>query len=628
MRTLFPTEAPSREERIAFINEIGVMNGMRFIEVAYSSFLVDVVAKYAIYVYGDNGLLVESQTLSNGTHENKSDMILFAYVEFLEQDMESTAFALVDEFDNLVQFLSNSEVVTALEGPAEGAISTKISPQESLRRQITSELPASQEKMRSDTDTAKSMSSSLVGSGCSYDDFVFGIRVSTLGRINIDQTIQGCLGSPTSQEQIATDPASKNGLSKGGIVIFSVSSALIMGILVMVVIQTRKKKIPTKREQQTITTALPTGQDISKPVLNIAEGDEFIADTGDSHNTQIDEVVNEIGGLSPFRPRSPKADSPNGFWNTIFWVGSIGNSSRASVEDDDGTDDIQIEPNLRDHFAMNTTNDGRSTLNPSQRFRSFFRRTTLDVDAGGAVMPGANDPMREPVHNASEHTPFGDLDNAIENQDWEAKSELKSLKSPMENLKATDIMSSFVVADNEPAGNIIATNACSNPTDPDKPGVLATAVTVKVRTPQIKLPIAQQDNNSLATTDCAASHASLIQAIENHSKDLLQQTNGRSSVKPLLQKDETAIMIGQLIDVKDWPGLSEFVSREEAINNTVLERMNHRRENLTKEHEIRVRDNIKTELDAIKLRRSGRDEKADVGLPRIETTAKEDEVDD
>ena len=107
-----------------FINELGNFKGADFIEVAYSSFLGSSINNYNLYLYSGKGLLLALESLTEGGNSLNGLTFTFAFYPNMTADVE--AVALVVDEEEVLNFLSLGEVVTAIDGPLEGMDSKDI----------------------------------------------------------------------------------------------------------------------------------------------------------------------------------------------------------------------------------------------------------------------------------------------------------------------------------------------------------------------------------------------------------------------------------------------------------------------------------------------------------------------
>jgi hypothetical protein len=124
---------------------------------------------WTIYYYnGSNGQSYATSSLSGVAPPSGASVVSVNQAGI--QNGGSDGFALVDNNNNVVQFISYEGTVTATNGPASGMISTDVGVQETSSTPIGHSLQ-------------------LAGSGCSYGDFSWQNPASnTEGRVNNGQT--------------------------------------------------------------------------------------------------------------------------------------------------------------------------------------------------------------------------------------------------------------------------------------------------------------------------------------------------------------------------------------------------------------------------------------------------------
>ena len=124
---------------------------------------------WTLYYYnGSNGQSYATSSLSGVAPSSGVAVVSVAKAGI--QNGGSDGFALVDNSNNVVQFLSYEGTVTARDGPANGMLSTNVGVQES-------------------GSTPVGYSLQLAGSGCSYGDFSWQNPSSnTKGSVNNGQT--------------------------------------------------------------------------------------------------------------------------------------------------------------------------------------------------------------------------------------------------------------------------------------------------------------------------------------------------------------------------------------------------------------------------------------------------------
>jgi hypothetical protein len=139
----------------------------QFVEVAVTAGTN--LSGWTLYYYnGSNGLSYATSSLSGVAPS--SGVAVVSVDKAGIQNGGSDGFALVDNSNNVVQFLSYEGTVTARNGPANGMLSTNVGVQES-------------------SSTPIGYSLQLAGSGCSYGDFSWQNPASnTKGSVNNGQT--------------------------------------------------------------------------------------------------------------------------------------------------------------------------------------------------------------------------------------------------------------------------------------------------------------------------------------------------------------------------------------------------------------------------------------------------------
>lgn len=201
---------------------MGKVNGKDFVEVAYHDYLFLGIVRFKVYFYDDEGMVMESIRLAPGNFSQNGLTLTFVVAE----TGDTAAAALVnDNSKEVLYFLSTSGVVLAVEGPAEGMISTDIS------AQVLSRLLQEEEG-----EQGGNSSSSLVGNGCEFEEFMFAETPSTPGAPNVGQVLQDCKGfePPTAAPSFFV-PGGEDGISTGAIIGIAVSGGLLCIISVLLI---------------------------------------------------------------------------------------------------------------------------------------------------------------------------------------------------------------------------------------------------------------------------------------------------------------------------------------------------------------------------------------------------------
>ena len=339
-----------------FINEIGTINGAEFVEVSYSSILGSRIANYSFYLYSGDGMVLDSASLSEGTRNLNG--LTFTYVTY-----DAEAIALVNaELEEVLFFLSNGDVVTAVDGPAEGMDSTNIMElmgNENNETEIENTIRTLQEGNVNETVEP---SISLIGIGCEFDEFVFGVTSPTPGDVNVGQEIRGCHGASTEEPSAAPAAApavapaaapaaapsalssaapsaapsatpsirsgATDGISTGGIVAISVSSVLLVAVLFYLF---RRQH---GGEQEATIEEDPVTFKTTKRSFDIETGEEFMADTGDVEENSVS---------------TSKSKRSGNWWNSVYWTSAGGAdaksfSDEAKKDEDVASPEIQFSP--------------------------------------------------------------------------------------------------------------------------------------------------------------------------------------------------------------------------------------------------------------------------------------------
>jgi hypothetical protein len=147
----------------------------QFVEVAVTAGTN--LSGWTIYYYnGSNGQFYATSSLSG--EAPSSGVSVVSVTKAGIQNGGSDAFALVDNSNNVVQFISYEGTVTASNGPASGTTSTDVGVQET-------------------SSTPIGYSLQLAGNGCSYGDFSWEDPASnTKGSVNNGQTFSCQSASP------------------------------------------------------------------------------------------------------------------------------------------------------------------------------------------------------------------------------------------------------------------------------------------------------------------------------------------------------------------------------------------------------------------------------------------------
>ena len=232
--TSLPSAMPSITPASVFINEMGSFEGADFIEVVYSSFLGSGINNYTFHLYSGEGLLLASESLTEG--DNSLNGLTFTFAVYPNTTADVEAVALVDDKEEVLNFLSLGEVVTAIDGPAEGMDSKDIMP-------IMGNAMASNEDAVNETETRRRLEDSgnetevdssfgLVGTGCEFDEFTFAMNFATPGYVNVGQDILDCHGTDAPSASPSIDFGGEDGISTGAIVAISISGGLLLLVLV------------------------------------------------------------------------------------------------------------------------------------------------------------------------------------------------------------------------------------------------------------------------------------------------------------------------------------------------------------------------------------------------------------
>ena len=72
---------PSITPASIFINELGSFEGADFVKVAYSSFLGSIINNYNFYLYSGEGLLLASESLTEGDTSLNGLTFMFAFIQ-------------------------------------------------------------------------------------------------------------------------------------------------------------------------------------------------------------------------------------------------------------------------------------------------------------------------------------------------------------------------------------------------------------------------------------------------------------------------------------------------------------------------------------------------------------------
>jgi hypothetical protein len=140
--------------------------GTKFVEVAVTAGTN--LSGWTIYYYSSDGMFYATSSLSGVAPS--SGVSVTSVEKTGIQNGRSDGFALVDNSNNVVQFISYEGMVTARNGPAGGSTSTDVGVEESSSTPIGHSLQ-------------------LAGSGCSYGDFSWQNPASnTKGSVNNGQT--------------------------------------------------------------------------------------------------------------------------------------------------------------------------------------------------------------------------------------------------------------------------------------------------------------------------------------------------------------------------------------------------------------------------------------------------------
>lgn len=198
---------------------MGEVDGKDFVEVAYHDYLFLGILRFKVYFYDNEGMVLESIRLPPGNFSQNGLTLTFVVAE----TGDTAAAALVnDNTKEVLYFLSTSGVVLAVEGPAEGMTSTDISAQ-AISRLL-------QEAGQGGN------SSSLVGNGCEYEEFMFVETPSTPGAPNVGQVLQDCKGfAPPTAAPSFFVPGGEDGISTGAIIGIAVSGGLLCIISVLLI---------------------------------------------------------------------------------------------------------------------------------------------------------------------------------------------------------------------------------------------------------------------------------------------------------------------------------------------------------------------------------------------------------
>ena len=412
--SLSPSSMPSTAPAIVFINEVGTADGMDFVEVVYSSELGVGITNYSVYLYSyEGGLVLDMKYLPEGNFS--ANRMTFTFVTFPPSSTSSAAIALVNEEQEVVSFLSRGRTVVATEGPAAGIESTDIMALTggNARRKL-------QEGGMSRTSDS---SWSLVGTGCRFDEFAVAETIPTPGSMNVGQEILGCRSeiatlSPSSSPSLRI--GGSNGISVGAIVGISVS----LGFLFLIMLSLMRGGNEPKAvfEEETLVF------DELKKELNIADADDFMADTGDIE----EDIPNPIADTVP-----PRSDSS--WWNAVYWMGSAtgpdgskGDTSKSGIATPEVMDSPEEEVDLDDEgdevvtaAAVEPHAEPKTTTSRGWFFRRRERRVSQpsdeeDVDSTHEVNVSSVDPPLSPGDD--------DMDeNAVPLTDTEGTS--KTLKS-------------------------------------------------------------------------------------------------------------------------------------------------------------------------------------------------------
>jgi len=188
-----------------FFNEIGddiqnnELNGeidlrMRgFVEIAYSNFLGGNNEEYSIYFYSNKGDMIFAKRVPILKNEDKKQNGLFiSFVQYNDRNFSVYAYAIVKGLDELIQFVSMDNVITGIEGPANG---------------IESEIFGAHfipfRNLQQGDSPINQASFSLVGSGCDSDSFTPIETRPTPGQMNPGQTFSDCRSySPQPSEPL------------------------------------------------------------------------------------------------------------------------------------------------------------------------------------------------------------------------------------------------------------------------------------------------------------------------------------------------------------------------------------------------------------------------------------------
>jgi hypothetical protein len=213
---------------IVFINEAGIFNGSNFVEVAYSSFLKDLIQNYSYHLYDSKGKILASTNFKVGNTKSYNGMsFTYSFLPTSQEDLEGVA--LVDETSqSVLNFLTNGRTVKAMDGPAKDLTSIDIS--------------TLQSRSRKEENIGNSMG--LIGTGCNFTSFSFASMPASPGRINQNQEIDGCDKEPienSSATEGPSDPTSitpqaligdKDVISTGAIVAISISTAFLVLVVI------------------------------------------------------------------------------------------------------------------------------------------------------------------------------------------------------------------------------------------------------------------------------------------------------------------------------------------------------------------------------------------------------------
>ncbi len=322
------------------------------------------VSGWSIALYNQSGTNYGNSNLSGATVASSGDFTIYTVNISGIQNGSNDGFALVDDMNNVVQFLSYEGTTTASEGPANGMTSTDIGVSE----------PGS---------TPEGYSLQLQGTGKQYSDFIWATPMAnTAGSANTGQTLNS--GLPQVTLTVTDNNGNSSSCSASVIVEDNISPAITCPANI--------STTATSASGAVVNYTTPVGTDNCTPTTNQTGGLASSATfpIGSTTNTF---VVTDQGGLTASCsftvtitgvapdiqcPADMTVDTDAGQCNAVVSFAATENTGIPPST-------ISYSPQPGSTFPVGTTTVTATATNPVGSDQCTFNVTVQDNEAPNAV---------------------------------------------------------------------------------------------------------------------------------------------------------------------------------------------------------------------------------------------------